>query len=79
MVDVDARGRVSLARYGLKDTQVVVEEIDDGGLVLYPAVVLTPAEVRHLGDPAAIAALDEALAAVDRGDLFAMKLRSDSD
>lgn len=77
MVEVDARGRVSLARYGLKDTQVVVDEIEDGGLVLYPAVVLTPAELRHLGDPAAIAALDKALESVT--DARKMHLKSDPD
>jgi hypothetical protein len=77
VVEVDGRGRVSLARYGLKDTQLVVEEIEDGGLVLYPAVVLTPAELRHLGDPTAIAALDKALETVS--DTRKMQLKSASD
>lgn len=78
MAEVDARGRVSLARYGFKDTQVVVDEIEDGGLVLYPAVVLTPAELRHLRDPKAIAALEAALSSADRGDLQRLTLKTDS-
>ena len=77
VVDVDARGRVSLARYGFKDTQLVAEEIEDGGLVLYPAVLLTPAEVRHLGSPEAVDALERALASVERGDIRHMQLRTD--
>lgn len=32
IIDVDARGRVSLARFGLKDTQLVVDRLPDGGL-----------------------------------------------
>lgn len=42
-----------------------------------PAVVLTPAELRHPGDPVAIAALDRALASADRGDLRRLRLRTD--
>lgn len=30
IIDVDARGRVSLARFGIKDTQVVVDHLPDG-------------------------------------------------
>jgi hypothetical protein len=77
VVDVDSRGRVSLARFGIKSTQLVVEQLEDGGVVLHPAVVLTPAEARHYRDPRAIAALDEALAAVHRGDPRPMTLRSE--
>lgn len=46
-VDVDARGRVSLARFGVKSTQLVVDSLPDGGLVLHEAVALTPAEAAH--------------------------------
>ncbi|MEX2278505.1 MAG: hypothetical protein WEA76_00295 [Acidimicrobiia bacterium] len=77
VIDVDARGRVSLAKFGLKDTQVVVEETEDGGLMLYPAVVLTPAELRHLADPDAVAGLEAAMESVERGDLHRVELRSD--
>jgi hypothetical protein len=79
VVDVDVRGRVSLAKYGLRDTQVVVEETEDGGLTLYPAVVLTPAELRHLSDPDAIAGLERAIDSVERGDLQRINLRSDAE
>lgn len=72
VVDVDSRGRVSLARFGVKDTQLVVEEIEDGGLVLFPAVVLTPAEARHYKDPQAVEQLDRALASANRGDVHPM-------
>lgn len=78
VAEVDTRGRVSLARYGLKGTQVVVEEIEDGGLVIYPAVVLTPAELRHLRDPEAIAALEDALSSVGRGDVHRLVLKTDA-
>ena len=79
VVDVDRRGRVSLARFGIRDTQLVVEEIEDGGIVMYPAVVLTPAEARHYADPEAVAKLDQALASVKRGDVFSHQLKSQRD
>jgi hypothetical protein len=79
VVDVDSRGLVSLARFGIKDTQLVVEEIADGGLIMHQAVVLTPAEARHSGNPEATAALDEALASAQAGEVRSYKLRSEQD
>lgn len=68
VLDVDDRGRVSLARYGLKDTQVVVEQTSDGGILLHEAVVMTPAEAELLEQ-----ALEEARA----GKLNKLTLRTD--
>lgn len=76
VLDVDSRGRVSLARFGIKDTQLVVEELPDGGVALHPAVVMTPAEARHYTDPEAVAALNRALEAAAAGDTQPLTLRS---
>lgn len=77
IIDVDARGRVSLARFGLKATQLIVESLPDGGLVLHRAVALTPAEAAHYRDPAAVAALEGGLADVAAGRIRRGELRSD--
>jgi len=79
VVDVDSRGRVSLARFGIKDTQLIVEELEDGGLAMYPAVVMTPAEARHYANPEAVAKLDQALASAKSGNIQSYKLRSQRD
>jgi hypothetical protein len=76
VVDVDSRGRVSLARFGLKNTQMIVNELDDGGMILHPAIVMTPAEARHYADPDAVNALDEAIRSAQAGELERLKLRS---
>ncbi len=76
VVDVDRRGRVSLARFGIKDTQLVVEELDDGGLAMYPAIVMTPAEARHYANPEAVAKLEQALASVKSGNVRTHQLKS---
>ncbi len=78
IVDVDARGRVSLARFGLKATQLVVDSLPDGGLVLHPAVALTPAEANHYQDPSARAALERGFADAQAGRVRRGELRSDS-
>jgi hypothetical protein len=78
IVDVDARGRVSLARFGVKSTQLVVDSLPDGGLVLHEAVALTPAEAAHYQDPAAVAALELGLSDADAGRIRKGKLRSES-
>jgi hypothetical protein len=78
IVDVDARGRVSLARFGVKSTQLVVDSLPDGGLVLHEAVALTPAEAAHYRDPAAVAALELGLSDADAGRIRKGKLRSES-
>lgn len=77
VVDVDERGRVSLARFGIKDTQMVVEELEDGGIALHRAVVMTPAEVRHYANPQAVEMLDRALASTREGKSRSYELRSD--
>ncbi|HUP17938.1 MAG TPA: hypothetical protein VM848_18055 [Acidimicrobiia bacterium] len=77
VIDVDARGRVSLARFGLKDTQIVVDPLPDGGLALHPAVALTPAEAAHYSDPSAQATLERGLKDASEGRLRATRLRSD--
>ncbi|HEX9864148.1 MAG TPA: hypothetical protein VGC03_04195 [Acidimicrobiia bacterium] len=51
IVDVDAREPVSLARFGVKSTQLVVASLPDGGLVLHEAVALTPARQPTTGIP----------------------------
>ncbi|MEX0698283.1 MAG: hypothetical protein WD354_00990 [Acidimicrobiia bacterium] len=78
IVDVDERGRVSLARFGLKDTQVVVSSLPDGGLTMHPAVALTTAEARHYNDPGAQEALERGLEDAKDGRVRRLVLRSDS-
>jgi hypothetical protein len=76
IVDVDGRGRVSLARFGLKSTQLVVDEFPDGGLVIHRAIALTPVEAAHYLNQTAVAALDRALAEAESGALRKVSLRS---
>jgi hypothetical protein len=76
IVDVDARGRVSLARFGVKSTQLVVDSLPDGGLVLHEAVALTPAEAAHYRDPTAVAALELGLSDAEAGRIRKGNLRS---
>jgi hypothetical protein len=76
IIDVDERGRVSLARFGFRSMQVVVDSTDDGGLVLHRAVALTPAEAAHYGDPEAVRLLEQALASAREGRLGPLRLRS---
>jgi hypothetical protein len=77
IVDVDARGRVSLARFGVKSTQLVVDRLPDGGLVLHQAIALTAAEAAHYRDPAAMTALDRGLGDAKAGRFRSGGLRSD--
>lgn len=77
IVDVDARGRVSLARFGIKDTQVVVDQLPDGGLAMHRAIALTPAEARHYGDATAQAALERGLRDARAGRVHKAELRSE--
>lgn len=67
VIDVDDRGRVSLARFGFKSTQVVVDTTESGGLILHPAVALTPDEVSHYADPDAVQLLNQGLADLREG------------
>ena len=79
VVDVDERGRVSLARFGIRDTQMVVEELEDGGVALHRAVVMTPAEARHYANPKAVEMLDQALESAQAGKSRSYQLRSDQE
>jgi hypothetical protein len=79
VVEADSRGRISLAKFGIKDAQLVIEELSDGSLAIHPAVVLTAAEARHYSNPEAVAALDRALAAASAGNTRSMQLRSQRD
>ena len=76
VVDVDPRGRVSLGRFGLKSTQVVVDQLEGGGLVIHEAVALTPAEAAHYSDPRAVDALTEAWRQAKAGKTRDLTLRS---
>jgi hypothetical protein len=76
IIDVDDRGRVSVARFGLKSTQLVVDQLPNGGLVLHRAVALTPAEVAYHRNPAAITALERGLADAQAGRVKRVELRS---
>ncbi|CAN5846278.1 hypothetical protein BH23ACT4_BH23ACT4_15590 [soil metagenome] len=78
VVDVDPRGRVSLGRFGFKSTQVVIDQVEGGGLVIHEAVALTPAEAAHYSDPKAISTLNEALRQAKDGETRALTLRSKS-
>ncbi|HUG75279.1 MAG TPA: hypothetical protein VMM81_06360 [Acidimicrobiia bacterium] len=78
LIEADERGRVSLARFGMKSIQLVAEPTDDGGLIIHPAVALTVAEAAHYGDPEAVQRLEQALAAADDGQVKPFNPRSGS-
>jgi len=60
-VVVDERGRTSLARVRSHDYErYMVEEFDDGTLVLTPAVTISALELAVLRDPALMAAIADA-------------------
>ena len=44
MIEVDDRGRASLARLRFRNTQLVAEELEDGVFTIQPAVILTKLE-----------------------------------
>lgn len=77
ILDVDDRGRVSLGKLGFRSMQVVADSTDDGGLILHPAVPMTPAELAHYQSPEAVAALDAAIASVNEGRVSRLRLRSE--
>lgn len=79
ILPVDERGRISLAKYGMKNMDVVVEKLPSGqGVTIQPAVVLTEAEAAHFGSPEAIETLARGLADARAGRTSKMPLRSDS-
>jgi hypothetical protein len=77
ILDVDDRGRVSLGKLGFRSMQVVADPTDDGGLIIHPAVAMTPAELAHYQNPEAVAALDAALESANEGRLSTLRLKSD--
>jgi len=77
IVDIDDRGRLSLARFGFRSMQVVIDSTDDGGVIIHPAVALTAAEAAHYGNPEAIRLLEQALASAREGRLEPLRLRSE--
>jgi hypothetical protein len=79
VLDVDDRGRVSLGKFGFRSMQVVASSTSDGGLILHPAVVMTPAEAAHYQNPEAIALLNRAMESASSGEVAPLKLRSQPD
>ena len=78
VIEVDDRGRVSLARFGIKGMSVVVDSLSTGGVIIQPAVVMTESEAAHFRDPEAVSALERGLADANAGRIVKRKLRSDS-
>lgn len=76
MIEVDERGRASLAKLGFKNTQLVAEELEAGVFTIQPAVILTKLEAAHYDDPGAMAALVRARASQKEGRVSKGKLRS---
>ena len=76
ILEVDDRGRVSLGKLGFRSMQVVADSTGDGGLILHPAVAMTPAEAAHYKNPEAVVLLDRAMASASEGRLTNLDLRS---
>ena len=64
---MDSRGRVSLAKFGFRDTQLLAVQGDDGTITLEEVVPLTRAELEHFTDPGSIEALQRAWDQVKAG------------
>jgi hypothetical protein len=61
-ITVDERGRTSLAKVTTRDhRRYLVEELDDGTLVLTPAVTISALEAAALADPEIRAAIEASL------------------
>ncbi len=76
ILDVDDRGRVSLGKLGFRSMQVVADSTGDGGLILHPAVAMTPAEAAHYQNPEAVRLLNQAMASASEGRLEKLQLRT---
>lgn len=76
MIEVDDRGRASLAKLGFRNTQLVAEELEAGVFTIQPAVILTKLEAAHYDDPEAVAALTRARTSQKEGRISKGKLRS---
>lgn len=77
ILDVDERGRVSLGKLGFRSMQLVADTTSDGGLILHPAVAMTPAEAAHYRDPEAVRLFDQAMLSASQRRLKDFDLRSD--
>ena len=72
-VDVDERGRTSLARVRSHDyDRYTVEELNDGTLILTPAVTISAVELAALRNPEVMAAV----AAAKTGDRSGVRRRT---
>jgi hypothetical protein len=61
-ITVDERRRTSLAKVGRRsDERYLVDEFEDGTLVLTPAITMSKAEAAALADPVVRAALEKSL------------------
>jgi hypothetical protein len=67
-LDVDSRGRISLAKFGYRDTQLLAIQQDDGTITLEEVVPLTRAELEHFTDPKSIEALQRAWDQAGKGE-----------
>ena len=67
-LEVDNRGRVSLAKFGYRDTQLLAIQNDDGSITLEEVVPLTRAELEHFTDPESIEALQRAWDQASKGE-----------
>lgn len=77
ILDVDDRGRVSLGKLGFRSMQIVADPTDDGGLIIHPAVPMTPAELAHYQNPESVTALNAALDSANEGRLRTFTPRTD--
>ena len=79
VLPVDERGRISIAKYGIKNMDVVVEELPSGrGISIQPAVVMTEAEAAHFESQEAIDTLARGLADAEAGRISTVQLRSEA-
>lgn len=69
IVEADGNGQVSLACFGIKNTQLMAEERENGSISLLPTTGMSPAEVEHYRDPEAVARLEKAFAEAREGKL----------
>jgi hypothetical protein len=60
LIELDARGRVSLQKVGPKHTQYLAELQPDGSILLTPAVVMSVAEANFLQNTALVESIEEA-------------------
>lgn len=68
LIELDSRRRAPLGRLGnKKHTHYLVDERDDGTLVLSPAVIMTEREASVLADPDLVARIRDGIAEARAG------------